>query len=142
MPERDNKESIATEQLAQELLQRIQGAEFGSTVYQAVSDYFDHANLGESLEALRNNSLRHLEDPSRTSYWESELRIEEMKMALLEHEISQREVQTEGYSNVYYHLMTVDEDLYHTVSKDADEKFVRAAEHAIHEIRASGRSYE
>jgi hypothetical protein len=133
MPERDKDVTSTTDQLARELMERIKSAEFGSTVYQAASDFFDLNNLQSTLEIVQNHA-DNSKEPKSSRYWKSKERITEMRVALLEHEISQREVQVEGYSNVYYRLITLDDDL----EGDSNKNFFSAAEHAVDQIRASG----
>ncbi|OGO37336.1 MAG: hypothetical protein A2W35_02580 [Chloroflexi bacterium RBG_16_57_11] len=123
------------EQEAGEFIELIQGSEFGSTVYIAASDYLDLCDLQRSLPIYQENA-DHPRDQKAIPYWRSEERITEMKIALLENEIRRKEVQVPGYSNVYYKIIMLDDEL-HDVSDEASGEFLNKVSSAVHNIRAS-----
>jgi hypothetical protein len=101
MAERDTPQPETAEQLSQQLIEFVDKAEFGTVQFRAVSDYFDL----QGLYSLQKTYVEFLEGDAGTKIdRESRLRIQEMKIALLEHQIEQNKSQLSGYSGAYYHM--------------------------------------
>lgn len=104
MPEFDNNDADTAEQLSQELVQFVQSAEFGSPEYKAASDYIDHQALYLDLRQVLNDVFELKNEPEKRLAAESRLRINEIKIAFLEHNIRQNQSDLKGYSDAYNHI--------------------------------------
>uniref|UniRef100_A0A7V3NUA2 Uncharacterized protein n=1 Tax=candidate division WOR-3 bacterium TaxID=2052148 RepID=A0A7V3NUA2_UNCW3 len=98
-----NNEPKTAGKLGQELIENIQNTEFGSPVRLAWMDFFDRNKLVDELYANRRDVKEARENSKDTLDLigkESDLRIVEMKTALLENDIRRREAEVPGYSEV------------------------------------------
>ena len=100
----------------------IENSQFGTPEYQAESDYFDLEGLYNLLETDADNAIGG-KDPNATFFFESHLRITELKIALLENEIRHKQSRLEGYSKVYLKLDTGFEELAGTAFDEAKALF-------------------
>ena len=105
------------------LIEFARSAEFGSAQYNAISDYLELESLEESLGIVQSNALEKRDDEERTKHWENMAQIDQLKIALLEHEISQNNSRIKGYESAYVHIAIGFEDLRSTASKEAEAKF-------------------
>ena len=123
MPERDRNKPEPAEQFGQGLLEFVQSIEFQTPQYEAVSDFLDLRRLQESLKIDNRNALSSMDDPEKNRYWESQTRITELKIAFLEHQISQNQSRVKGYQSAYVHLGIGFDELVSIAGREAEEKF-------------------
>jgi len=123
MSERDTNKPEIAEQFGQGLLEFVEKTEFGTLQYEAISDFLDLRRLNESLKIDHRNALSSMDDPERNRHWESQARINEYKIAFLEHKISQNESRIKGYQNAYIRLGIGFDELASIAGKEAEEKF-------------------
>jgi hypothetical protein len=124
MTDRDTGNQGEAKPFGQELVSFVEGLRFGTPEFRAVSDYFQEQKLYREMALHRNNSLSRGNDRAQTGYWESEERISEAKIALLQHQIYQNETQLEGYSKTYYHFKSMlESDLALASNNEANKKF-------------------
>ena len=122
MPERETNKADTAEQFGQKILKFVEGTEFGTPQYEAVSDFLDLNRLKESLKTSIRNSHSNNEDPERRSYWESQARITELEIALLNHQADQRQSRVKGYQAAFVRFGIGLEELQSITRKEADEK--------------------
>ena len=111
------------EQQGQRILEFVQGAEFGTTQYEAASDFFDLKDLEQSLKQEVKNARSKKDDPEGNQYWGSRARISEQKIVLLEHQIDQNSSRVTGYQSAYVHLGIALEELFSIAHREAEGKF-------------------
>src|SRR5437867_7450855 len=104
MTEWDNKNAESTEQIGGRLLEFVEQAEFGSPQYQAVSDYLFLKQSENSLQIQQQNATSNEDDPERKTYWESQERISQQKIAILQVSIYQNQSRIKGYDAAYTHI--------------------------------------
>src|SRR5690349_9473568 len=92
MTEWGNQNSETANQIGKNLIEFVQEAEFGTPQYQAVSDYLFLKQSEKSLQLEQNNG------------WESQARISEQKIALLQLSIYQNQSHIKGYDTAYAHV--------------------------------------
>ena len=109
MAERDTSQPETAEKLGQQLLEFVDKTEFGTAQFGAVSDYLDLRTL-HSLRELDVDALSG-NNENKTKR-ESDIRIYELKIALLEHQIEQNKSSIPGYSWSYQHVETAFEDVF------------------------------
>jgi hypothetical protein len=108
------------EQLGQGLLEFIDRTEFGTTEFQAASDYMDL----HSLHELRDEAINKLAStPEDSAITESNVRICEMKIALLELQIEQNRSRLPRYSRTFQKIETGFADLQTVGNIEAQQKF-------------------
>lgn len=122
MQERDTGNPETADELGQKLLAYVQGAEFGTPQFQAISDYLTHRTLEHDLGIEQRNMLGS-EETTKRAWWESRVRITEIKIALLEYNIDQNQARLAGYSTAYTHMGTSFEEVDSWSSFEADEKY-------------------
>jgi hypothetical protein len=119
MAEKDAPQPETVEQLGQQLMEFVDKAEFGTAQFRAVSDYFD-------LQGLYSHQKTYVEilegDPRSKVDAESMLRVQEMEIALLEHQIEQNKSQLSGYSGAYQHMETALENISSLALVEAEKK--------------------
>jgi hypothetical protein len=126
------------DQQATHMLELIRGAEFGSSVHQAASDYFAKKDLEDDIESTIGFMDSFSERAAREFYWQSELRIKEMSMALLENEIRNKTVLIPDYSKIYNGLYGLDAGL----NDESRNNFMSAARKIVLGITNSGNPLE
>lgn len=125
MAERDTLQPESAEQLGQQLLEFVDKAEFGTAQFRAISDYFDLHTLYGRQKTYR----KPLDGGSKNDVsFESSLRVYEMKIALLEHQIEQNKSQISGYSGAYQHMETALEDIGSIAAAEAEKKYADTTE--------------
>ena len=122
MLERNDNKPATVEQLGQELLNFVRNTEFGASQYQAVRDYFDLQSLYDDLRIDRINLIES-KDASDKIAVESQMRVTELRIALLNNEIRHNQSRLEGYSNAYTHISVGFDDLLTVAYIEADNKF-------------------
>jgi len=143
MAERETSQPETAEQLSQQLIEFVDKAEFGTVQFRAVSDYFDL----QGLYSLQKTYVEILEgDAGNKIDRESMLRVQEMKIALLEHQTEQNKSQLPGYSGAYHHmentlgemegLARIEAEKKHTDIKDQNLYVGRIRERAYFQARA------
>src|SRR5688572_6658502 len=143
MAEREISQPETAEQLSQQLIEFVDKAEFGTVQFRAVNDYFDL----QKLYSLQQTYVEFLEkDAGNKIDRESMLRVQEMKIALLEHQIEQNKSQLPGYSGAYHHignalgeiggLARTEAEKKHTDIKEQNLYVGRITESAYFEARA------
>lgn len=101
--------------------------EFGTPEFQALSDFYNLANLSEetkSEEASRfiaGGYLTHLPHETRVG-------LILQRIVLLEHSIDQKKTTIPGYSKAYTALQLAFEELNEAAKKDADFRFINDSE--------------
>ena len=123
MPERDINVPETAEQVGHGLLEFVERAEFGSPEYQAVSDYIFLKQSEESLRLHQKNASSNAFDPARKTYWESQARISEQKIAILEFQISQNQTRIKGYQSAFIHLGIGLDEMVSIASQEAEKKY-------------------
>jgi hypothetical protein len=108
------------EQLGQQLLEFVDGTEFGTTEFQAVSDYVDLRSLREFRDENINRLAGNTENRATA---ESDTRICETKIALLELQIEQNKSRLPRYSRTLQKIATGFADLNTVSSLEAEQKF-------------------
>jgi hypothetical protein len=133
MPERDTPQPETAEQLGQQLLEFVDEAEFGTVQFRAVSDYLDLRALYGSREWNMNRLVGASENKAERA---SDIRVQEMKIALLEHQIEQNKAQLPGYSRAYQHMETALDDIDSLAKVEAETKYPDVAEqqHYVRQI--------
>lgn len=120
MAERDKPQPETAEQLGQQLLEFVDKAEFGTVQFRAVSDYLDLQALYGfrkwTIDELAVNSENQVER-------KGDIRVNEIKIALLEHQIEQNKSQISGYSGAYHHLKTSLEDIDSLAKVEAEKRY-------------------
>src|SRR5688572_12048624 len=106
MAERNTQQPESAEELGQKLLEFVGKAEFGTVEFRAISDYLDM----RGYYGLRKWNIDGLAGKSEAER-ASDIRICEMKIALLEHQIDQNKSQLPGYSGIYQHMETALENI-------------------------------
>jgi hypothetical protein len=127
MIERENNFPNSIEQQASELLDRIHGTELGSTEYHAATDYIDWRDLDNTIHTLRDNVTKQPESSSGSNYWQSELRIGELRMALLTDDIRKKSAHMPGYESTFYRIRSIDDDL----GTESCEVFISAVKQTL-----------
>lgn len=123
MTERREEHDITAEQQGHDLVELARSAEFGTPQYEALSDFFAlHALEGKQIQ-YEKNALSKPDDPEHRQSWESAMRVNEQKIALLEHEIYMRQSRSNGYAKVYLHVDVGFDDLSTLASNEAEVKF-------------------
>ena len=119
MTEWENLQPETAEQLGQNLLEFIDQTEFGTTEFQAASDYIDL----HSLHELRDETINKLaSNPENRTITESNVRICETKIALLEVQIEQNRSRLARYSRTFQKIETGFADLQTVGSIEAQQK--------------------
>jgi hypothetical protein len=85
-------------------------AEIGSVKYQALMDYKEIHDINAQMGRLYK-ALAETESTDKRIWMESELRVNEMRLALMEVERHKNEKQTPGYATAYYFLDSHLDDL-------------------------------
>jgi hypothetical protein len=121
MTEWETPKPESAEQLGQHLLEFIGGTEFGTTEFQAVSDYVDLSLLRE----LRDENINRLAGNTENSaITESDTRICETKIALLELQIEQNKSRLPRYSRTFQKVEIGFADLNTVSGLEAEQKFM------------------
>ena len=122
MLDRDhNKQITQVEVLKQEFRTHLLRVEFGSTDFLAFCDFY-------ALEAQRHsrnteiNSLRLYVEPERRQLAESELRITETRIAILESEIERKQNTDTDYYKSYSHIEEQMKKLRGAISNELESK--------------------
>ena len=105
--------------MGQQLLEFFEKTEFGTAQFKAVSDYLDLKTLHTLRELNIHTSAGDNEAKTKR---ESEIRIYEMKIALLEHQIEQNKSQLSGYSKAYQLMETALKDIDTLARVEAEKK--------------------
>ncbi len=135
MPERDRNKLDSAQQEADKLLDQIKNSEFGSVAYQAASDFFQHKVLDRYIGILRERIIKHPDDNEERVDDESRLRIEEVKMALLEHDIEQKQILMKGYANIYGGIGWLGDELNDASDNFAGDTFLSNVDNAVEDIK-------
>lgn len=120
MIEDETPAAETSESLTNQLIELVEETEFGKPSYQAISDYFDLSELRDK----RGVNLINLEaenHPKRKRE-ESQLRIHEARIALLEHQIDQNKSQLPGYARSFSRIDVRFKDLQTLSGIEADGK--------------------
>jgi hypothetical protein len=125
MAERDIPQPETAEQLGQQLLELVDKTEFGTPEFRAVSDYLNLRALYGNREWNMNRLVG--ESGSKVER-ESDIRVDEMKIALLENQIEQNKSQLPGYSGAYQHMETALEAIDSLAMVEAEKKYTDANE--------------
>ncbi|MEJ2707882.1 MAG: hypothetical protein P8074_09755 [Anaerolineales bacterium] len=124
MKEQEKSESPTTiEGIREQLLDQVGNAEFGSATFQAFSDYFALDHQRYLLDIEQNNSLSASNNEKRRLYWESETRIRETQIALLEREIERNNSRVPGYARVRVGIESALDHLSELARVDAAKKY-------------------
>jgi len=128
-----------TEQLRQQLLEFIYKTRFGDPQFQAISDYLDL----RSLHNLREYDIdQPVKDTLKQIKKESDIRINEMKIALLELQVEQNKSRLSGYAHSYQHIQKALEDIYSLAQTEAENKFSDISAQEKHAISIRQAAYE
>jgi hypothetical protein len=112
-----------SEQVRQNLLDHLKDVEFGSIKHWAAIDYFNLSYQERVLSTQRNNVLSAGRDPEQKMYWESEVRIRETHIAILERDIDRNKSRVPGYSKAYMYLVSSFDQLGDLSNKEALSKY-------------------
>ncbi len=123
MVEQGVKKPRSAAEEGQILIEYAQGAEFGSAKYDALSDYLEMESLEEGLELAHRNARDAPESSKGRSHWESMVRVDEMKMALLAHSIRQNASRNKGYGAGYAEARSLIDNLRSAAAHDAHTRF-------------------
>lgn len=93
----ENSEPKTAAQITQELIGNLREAEFASPIRLAWRDYFEKDELYDKLHSRQDAVVEARKKSKDTISEESELRIVEAEMALLNHDIRKRRVEVPGY---------------------------------------------
>ena len=121
--EREDGSPETAEQIGKELLKFVGSTEFGTPPYQAASDYLNLQELYQHLRLEKNNERGSKKNTSENWYASSKKRITELKIALLEHQISQNQSRLRGYAYTYFHMESEFDGLGMLVADEAHTKF-------------------
>jgi hypothetical protein len=154
MSEREVPPLKTPEEIGQDIVGYAEKAEFGTPEFQALSDYFDKENLLNTY----NMQIRMAEHPDAHEVSEikieSIMRVSEMQIALLEHQINQKKSVVPGYDRAMQYIewgfdqLGVDSIINPEAEKDGDEtelynfpsnnyhKFHTKAEEIVYKKRA------
>jgi hypothetical protein len=139
MAERNTPKPETAEQLGQQLLEFVDQTEFGRATFKAVSDYLEL----RSLYAMRNHGLGSItEDGVTRTTKESDMRIGEMRIALLEHQIGQNKSRLPGYSGGYQHLETAFDDIYSLAMVEAEHQYTDVSKQEAYTLQMCNTAYE
>jgi len=128
MKEQGKQGAESVGQIGEKLIQFIETAEFGSPEYQATSDYLFLRQCEESLKHEQQNG------------WESQARITEQKIALLQLSIYQNQSRIKGYDHAYSHVgIEFEHGLIDAARREARELFPNHPEHQNYHV---GNLYE
>ena len=124
MTEWDKKSAETAEQIGQGLIEFVEKTEFGTPQYQAVSDYLYLKQSEQSLKQLQENALTKDEGSEGKIYWETQARIREQKIALLELQIYQNQSRIRGYDSAYTHIgIGFEHNLVSVAYREAEQLF-------------------
>jgi len=123
MVELDKDIHESAQQLGERLVEFAEKIEFDTPQFQATRDWFDLEELQKGRHQENKNIIAHQDDFESRLYWESEARISEQKIALLEHAISQNRTRIRGYSKVYQNIHDGFDDLHFIARQEAEKKF-------------------
>jgi hypothetical protein len=112
-----------TEQIRQNLLDQLKAAEFGSATFRAASDYFALSYQRNLMETERDKIFLVGSDQKKRIHWESETRIRETQIALLEREIESNKSRVPGYSKAYMNLLLAFDHLGTLTHEEAKNKY-------------------
>jgi hypothetical protein len=112
-----------SEQVRQNLLDHLKDVEFGSIKHWAAIDYFNLSYQERVLSTQRNNVLSAGRDPEQKMYWESEVRIRETHIAILERDIDRNKSRVPGYSKAYMYLVSNFYELGVLTYREAESKY-------------------
>jgi hypothetical protein len=139
MAERHTPKPETAEQLGQQLLEFVNKTEFGTVQFRAVSDYLDLQTLHGSRAW---DITRLVEEGGNKAETESEIRICEMRIALLEHLIEQNKSQLPGYSGAFQHMETALKDIDSLAKVEAEKKYFDADEQKLYIRRIWEMAYD
>jgi hypothetical protein len=112
-----------SEQVRQNLLDHLKDVEFGSIKHWAAIDYFNLGYQESLLSTQRKNLLSVRRNQEKKMYWESEVRIREVHIALLERDIDRNKSRVPGYSKAYMYLVSSFDQLGDLSNKEALSKY-------------------
>jgi hypothetical protein len=129
MPEREvNRKTLPTvEEFKQEFRSHLLGVEFGSSDYTAFCDFFALENQRHARD-IGIDSLRLYEDPESRLIADSELRITETRIAILESEIERKQITSIDYYKSYNSVEEKMEQLREAIANDVESKRPNASE--------------
>ena len=97
----------------------VEEKQFGTPEYQAISDYVELQTL-EKFWRIYHQNLLSADDESKRLSLESQVRINEFQIALLNHQISQSKSRVSGYGKAYSNMVTFfEEELLWAAQEDA-----------------------
>jgi hypothetical protein len=124
MAERGNETEESAEQFEKRFIEFIKSLEFGTSQYQATSDYFHLKGLEDSLKINKANATSELKGTESREYWESQARITEQEIALHRLQIYNNRSRVEGYEDAYTHVgVTMEFSAYDVAKREARRLF-------------------
>lgn len=129
MVEVDNGESHQTSgELKQELLDYLKDADFGTPKFLALGDFLNLQRLEEGRSGGIDRAEKQTTDIHSKLFVESNMRIEEMQIALLKHKIENNRSAIQGYGPVYTHLDGSTDDILIRLLNDLWEEYFKRSE--------------
>jgi len=108
----ENGDFTRSEQIRQELLDYLKDVDFGTPKYQACCDYLDYEyQMNSWRREVKVAADSSGSDPEERLFYESQMRIREIHIALLEREIEKNRTRILGYSDAYAHIWLTFDDL-------------------------------
>lgn len=139
MAESNSPKPETAQQSGQKLLEFVDKTEFGTDQFIAVNDYLEL----RALYAMREFDIVALTgDPDDRTKKEGNIRIQEIKIALLEHRIAQNKSRLVGYSKSYQHMETAFDNIYSLAMVEASQKFANVSEQEDHAIQMQQVAFE
>jgi hypothetical protein len=124
MTDRDPGETGEDLPFGQELISFVEEQKFGTPEFRAVSDCLQLGRLRHTWGDSFRDVAKNKNNPAIGISDESDLRIVEQKIALLEHQIYLGESQLEGYSSAFTHMDNeLQNDLAIAANQEGHKKF-------------------
>jgi hypothetical protein len=120
----DGEKSQTAEELKQELLESLKDADFGTPKFSALADWLNLDKHELRLHELREEISLSSGSPQNKRFRESQLRVEELHFAFLEHKIENSRSTIPGYAAAYSHINGSVDDFLTMLSCEQDKNSV------------------
>jgi hypothetical protein len=124
MIEQEGEKSQSAEELKRELLQYLKDTDFGTPKFSALADWLNLDKHELRLHELREEISLSIGSPQSNRFRESQLRVEELHFAILEHKIENNRSTIQGYAAVYSHINGAVDDFVTVLSSEQDKNSI------------------
>jgi hypothetical protein len=122
MLERDSKSHKPSYVITQEFLTHLRGIEFGSPDYFAFCDFYELESQKYSHQIDKSNVLSGQNSPSKIDN-ESSLRITEVRIAMLENTIKDRQIRDIAYAKSFQFTTAKMDELKGSLAEEAKDEY-------------------